>query len=894
MTFRVFPLLALAALLAVPAAGAAQARDTTTVRVVSAARATGEIHIDGRLDEPAWDSAGVAGDFVQSWPNPGQPATERTEARVLYDESAVYVAVRMYDSHPDSIAAQLARRDASGIFSDWVHVALDSYHDRRTGFRFSLNPKGVQKDVFHSNDVNEDLDWDAVWESATRVDSAGWTAEIRVPFSQLRFSGAEPAGGRVWGLQIQRDIARKNERDSWSLWTRNDPGYVSRFGDLTGLVGVRPVRRLELMPYLSSRLSRAPGEEANPFYSSNDVAFSAGADFKVGVTSGLTLTGTINPDFGQVEVDPAVVNLSAFETFFPEKRPFFVEGADIFRFGEVRSYNNYGFEEYFYSRRIGRQPQRALTGDTLLFVDAPAQSTILGAVKLSGKAGPWTLGVMNALTAEERARFVTADGRGSAVVEPLSDYLVGRVRREFRGGGTVLGAMGTATLRDLSDPGFPSLLRERAFFAGVDGEHSWDRRRWTLSGYLAGTRVEGSRDVITTTQLSSSRYYQRPDADYLELDPDRTSLDGYMAEAAIQRSGALHGSVGVKVTSPGFEINDLGFQGRTDHRAVTTLLGRRWDTPGKLFRDGGVFGYTYHVWNFGGESILQGGAVGADATLHSFWAMGGRVGFRPWYDDDRLTRGGPLARAPGRWELSGYVASDSRKAVSFGADAFVAEKGEGGWDRSVSVGVDYRPSSAVRLRFAPSLGRSLGSAQFVRAVDDPLATETFGRRYVFADIDQTTVAMETRLDWTFSPTLSLQLFAQPFVAAGDYSDFKEFERPGTYDFAVYGEDRGTLTRGESCAEPAQPGGLYLVDPDAAGPAPCFAFGERDFNVRSLRGNAVLRWEYRPGSVLFLVWQQQRDGFEAVGDFDFGRDAGEVFRAPAQNVFVIKATYWLGR
>ncbi|HEX8212698.1 MAG TPA: DUF5916 domain-containing protein [Longimicrobium sp.] len=890
-------LLCAAALLAQPAPAQTPADSTraNAVRTLRAARVTGSIDIDGRLDEAAWAAAETAANFTQSYPKAGAAPTERTEARVLYSDDAIYVAMRMYDSRPDSIAAQLARRDASGIYSDWVHVAIDSYHDRRTGFRFSLNPRGVQKDVFHSNDTGEDLDWDAVWQSAARVDSLGWTAEFRIPLSQIRFSGSEPAGGRVWGLQLQRDIARRDERDSWSPWTRTDAGFVSRFGDVTGLTGIRPVRRMELLPYVSNRLTREPGDTENPFYSSNDVGLSAGADFKLGITSGLTLTGTVNPDFGQVEVDPAVVNLSAFETFFPEKRPFFIEGSDVFRFGQVGTFNNYGFQQYFYSRRIGRTPQRQLSGSEIRFTDVPSQSTILGAGKVSGKVGPWTLGIMDAVTAAEKARFVTEGGeRESATVEPLTNYFVSRVRREMRGGRTVVGGMATATHRDMSDDAFDPLLRSQAFFGGVDGEHSWSNRLWKVSGYVAATSVAGSRDVIEAAQRSSARYYDRPDADYLALDPTRTSLTGHIAEAAIQRSGNWDLSLDVKEMSPGFEVNDLGFQGRTDYRSFTTFLGRRVNEAKGIFRDHSYFGYTFHAWNFGGDVILNGGAVGANGTFKNFWSAGANLGYRPWTADDRLTRGGPLSRTPGRREVSGWVETDPRKRVSFGANTGYVRRDAGGSSRWAGVSMSYRPSSAIRLRLSPNIENEFGTAQYVRTVDDALATETFGRRYVFADLDQTTVSMETRLDWTFTSRLSLQLFAQPFVAVGDYTEFKELQRPGSYDFGVYGRDQGTISRGGSCANPLGDGTNYLVDPDGAGAGGCFSFGERDFNSRSLRGNAVLRWEYRPGSALFFVWQQQRDGFDAVGDLDFGRDAGEVFRAPASNVFVVKATYWLGR
>ena len=895
---------ALLLLLATAATALAQTPDTLVGPAVStparptptmqAARRSGDVSIDGRLDEAAWNAARPATEFTQSWPVADSPASERTEVRVLYDDAALYVGVRMFDSRPDSIAAQLARRDASGIYSDWVHVFIDSYHDRRSGFRFSVNPRGVPKDVFHFNDNNEDLNWDAVWEVGTTIDSLGWVAEYRIPFSQIRFSGAEPAGGRVWGFQVQREIARKEERDSWSPWSRSDAGVVSRFGMLTGLEGVEPVRRMELQPYVSSRLTREPGDDENPFFEDNATQFNAGADFKLGLTSGLTLTGTVNPDFGQVEVDPAVINLSAFESFFSEKRPFFVEGADIFRFGDTRSFNNYNFEEYFYSRRIGRRPQRSLFADGVDYVDSPEQSTILGAIKVSGKAGPWSIGVQDAVTSQEKGRFLDPDGVvRSGLVEPTTNYFVGRVRRDLNASNTIVGGMLTATHRDMGDDGvFAGLLHNRALLGGLDFEHRWGNRRYTLSGYWAYTLVEGDAEAIAATQNAPARYYSRPDATHIDFDPLRTSLEGTMYEVALQRSGDFHWSLDYKVTEPGFEINDLGFHGRTDYQSFTPLIGMRWNTPQGIFRDKGVFAYSYHAWNLDNQAILHGGAIGADFTFTNFWSTGGRVGYRPETYDDRLTRGGPISLNPAYREASMYVNSDSRKRFSYGSEFYYSGDLSGVWATDFSVWTDFRPSTAVRIRLSPGWFRSFNTAQYVTTQIDG-NVPTFGSRYIFADLDQNTVLMTTRLDWTFSPTLSLELFAQPLLGAGDYTDYKEFRTPGKYDFDVYGEDKGTIQRGGTCGS-EESTTAYLIDPDGAGPSSCFLLRDRDFNQGALRGNAVLRWEYRPGSTLFFVWQQQRDAFTPTGVFDFGRDAGELFSAPATNVFLVKATYWIGR
>jgi hypothetical protein len=869
-------------------------------RSMRAVRADQPIRLDGRFDEAAWAAADVAGDFVQRQPQVGQPSSERTEVRVLYDEGAIYVAARMWDPHPDSMQAPLARRDQPVTNSEWFNVVLDSYHDRRTAFRFGVNPAGLHRDVYHYDDGAEDSSWDAVWEVATAVDSAGWTAEFRIPLSQLRFNPPAAGEPQTWGVQFFRYISRRDEWSHWAPWLPTYAGFVSRFGELQGIGGLRAQRRLELMPYSSARLDRQPERDGDPFYSANDAGGSVGVDVKMGVTSGLTLTGTVNPDFGQVELDPAVVNLTAFETQFSERRPFFVEGADVFRFGQLQNFNGYGGPQFFYSRRIGRAPQRRVfaSGDAP-FVDEPEQSTILAATKLSGRtAGGWTVGVMDAVTQREQARFVDAGGDyHSTPVEPMTNYFIGRARRDLNGGATTIGGMVTGVNRDLSDPELEPMLRSSGYVGGVDFEHSWARRLWTVSGYVAASRVAGSADAIARTQGSSARYYQRPDADYLEFDPERTSLGGTAAALAIQRSGDWDMSVQLRNVTPGFEMNDMGFINRSDVRSLATFLGRRI-TPARrtaLLRQYSMAAYTTHAWNTGGDATFSDLGLGLNGTFQNLWNAGLNLNYEPETRDDRLTRGGPLAASPASWGANLYVSTDPRKRLSLSASGYAGGDRAGGSDRQASFTLNLRPNPSVQVSAGPSVGVTRDPDQYLFAEGDPAATETFGARYVFGRLNQTTVSMDMRLDWTFTPTMSLQLFAQPFVAAGDFRDFREFTTPGESEYAIYGQDRGTVceltdggarsyainpTQSVSCAGAGEAEGMLRVD-------------DPDFNVRSLRGNAVLRWEYRPGSALFFVWQQERSGFEALGGFDAGRDVGRLFREPARNVFLVKATYWIG-
>jgi len=918
-------------------------------RTMRAGRAAGAIRLDGVLDEPSWEHVPAASDFRQSWPNDRAPATERTEVRVLYDDDALYVGVRLYDTHPDSIASQLARRDASGIYSDWVHVVIDSYHDRRTAFRFSVNPKGVQKDVRHFDDNNEDLNWDAVWQVATTVDARGWAAEYRIPFSQLRFNRcrARPAtegmiarqsvGGHVeragdgaavdasyesdppaagsacvWGINVQRDLARRGERSGWSYVPQNVNAYVSRMGDLTGIDGIPQPGRLEVLPYLSSTLTRDTVQTGNPFYQRNASAVSAGADFKYGLTPGLTINGTINPDFGQVELDPAVVNLTQFENFFPERRPFFVEGADLFRFGDTRSYNNFGFGQFFYSRRIGRSPQRGVSADdvrgdppagsaivarNVLFADPPQTSTILGAAKLSGKtAGGWTVAVLDAVTARETAAFeqelVTVDGgldtsrvtaRHRAPVEPLTNYLVARTRRDLNGGRSVIGALVTGVNRRLDDV-FESQLRSSAYSGGVDFDHTWADRTWSLSGFLAASRINGDSLAIVRAQRSFVRYYQRPDADYLSVDSSRRSLSGYQSSLALTKTGGRHwiGSLTFQTASPGFEVNDVGFQQSTDRRAASTYLEYRENVAGSRFRNYGIFAYSNHSYNFGGDNVFQAATLGAYGQLLNFWNVNLQGRYDPAYYRDRVTRGGVLMSNPTGWSASAGISSDSRKPVIVGLNLFDREDATTAFDRQIGVSLDVRPTSFIRVVFEPGFVRSVSSSQWLDAHDVPAMTATGGRREVFSDVTTNELSFPLRVNWTFTPRVSLEVVAQPLVSANHFYGYKQLRAARTHEFDVYGKDVGTITGSD------QDGYTVSVDGDT------FDVGPLDFTQRSLRGSAVMRWEYRPGSALFFVWQQTRDGTSSVGEFDPGHDVGAVFRERERNVFVVKGTWWIAR
>ncbi len=867
--------------------GAARHSSGRTPPLAAAARvAPGSIHLDGRLDETAWTHAVPITEFTQTEPLQGTPATERTEVRIVYDDDAVYVGARMFDSDPNGVRTQLARRDAS-TEADRFEVAFDSYHDHVTSFVFGVNPSGVRVDRLIGQDgFSWDDGWDPVWAAAARVDSLGWVAELRIPFSQLRFSNATTP---IWGVNLFRTIQRKAENVRFAYSPPTDRGYASFFAHLHGLERLPQPRRLELLPYVTAREARIdPGVLGNPFNDGSRELTAAGLDLKYGVTSSLTLDATFNPDFGQVEADPAFVNLSAFEQFFEERRPFFVEGADIFRFGGP---------QFFYSRRIGRAPQ-GLADPRGGFVRQPENATILGAAKLSGRTGGWSVGLLEAATAEEHAVVDSAGLRFRDQVEPFTNYLGARGKRDLRGGSDQLGFMVTAVNRRLDDARL-DFLRSAAYAGGFDLGHRFGNNAYNLSGSLGFSRIEGDTLAMQRAQRSSARYYQRPDADYVEYDPTRTSLSGWTASLSLgkEAGGSQFGIFG-NATSPGFEVNDAGFQTSADDLDFFGFVNRRWTKPGKVFRFAFLGNNVNVNHNFGGVRTGLRYNFNAFGQFLNYWGADAHFNASLRSLSDGLTRGGPLAQSAQSLSVSGGLASDSRKPIALRLAGHYAWNELGGWGYGVFGSLDLRPTPSVSVSVGPELFSSRTILQYVRVQDDSTATATFGRQYVFAEVLQKTLDLTTRLNVTFTPALSLQLYAQPFVATGDYDGFKELTRPRSLDHIVYGETPGSTLRcfdgndAEIACGGAQAPAYYLGDPDGAGPRPSVQLFNPDFGARSLRGNAVLRWEYRPGSTLFLVWTRSCSASSAVPDFRGLSDLGRLCEGPSDNVFAVKANYWL--
>lgn len=820
--------------------------------VLTAVRVAHAPVIDGDLSDAAWQNAPEFTDFTQHDPNDAQPPTMRTRIRIVYDDDAIYFGAKMSD--PQRPTALLVRRD-SFVQSDFLSINLDTQHDRLSGNAFTVTPANVQIDTVLYNDIGEDGTWDGVWTSNVKIVPDGWIAEVRIPFSQLRFPDKPE---HVWGVNITRRTARNNEWVRIVNTKKGDTGFVSHFADIVGISGIHRGRPLELVPYGVARSDiRSRADRNDPLLAPRDQRADAGLDLKYALTSSLTLTGTINPDFGQVEVDPAVVNLSEFETFYPEKRPFFTEGVNIFRFGDTPAPSHFNFffaPSLFYTRRIGRAPQ--ITPDAE-FANVPSDTTILGAAKITGKLpGGYSIGVLDALTDQERARFVNGPISGRQQVEPMTNYFVSRVTKEV-GDGSRVGFMLTSVNRRLAEE--TSALREEAVTAGVDGFASFRNKSWIAEGYLVGSNVRGSEDAIARTQTSSSRYYQRPDATHVEFDPSRTSLSGFGGRAMISKAtGLWRPNVQIHAYSPGFETNDSGFMQRTDIISGHALLQFVDQSPTKHFRTrNGWFG----VWenrNFDGNTLERGVFGDGNVTFLNYWTARASLFLFPDAVSDRLTRGGPLVRTPAGWNSDIEFGSDDRRNLYFTFTSHFEHSDDGSYLRRGGVAVTARPASNLTMSVEPSYSRSHDFTAYVSRFADATATSTFGQRYVFGELEQRSFELGTRVDWTLSSRLSFQLYLQPFIASGDYHDYHTLVAANTRDFTPYAR----------------------------------AGADPDFNFRSVRGSAVVRWEFRPGSALYVVWNENRADVEPIGDFRFGRDLRAIPGSPSHDVFLIKLSYWL--
>lgn len=829
--------------------------------------------IDGILSDSAWDNVHWDGDFTVFEPNNGKLPSQATMFKITYDDKYLYVGIKCLDSIPSKIEKRLSRRDS--FSGDWIEVNIDSYSDKRTGFSFNVSAAGVKGDEFISQNGDFwDSSWNPIWYTSTNIDAEGWTAEMKIPFSQLKF-GSEKE--QIWGLQVHRRYFRGEERSIWQPISLEAPGWVSEFGRLKGLHNIKPQKQLEIQPFLVNQYDRYPAQDGNPFRDGRDYKLNVGLDAKIGLTNDLTLDLTVNPDFGQVDADPGAIALDGFQIFFEERRPFFIENKNIFDYEFAD-----GNDNVFYSRRIGRSPQGFTTATATEFIDEPTNSTILGAAKFSGKTkNGWSLGLLESVTGKMFADVEDVDGnRRSELVEPLTNYLVGRVQKDFNERNSYIGGIFTATNRNLTDE--LNFLRSAAYTGGVDFRHSWKNRNYYFEGNFVTSHITGSEKAIAETQNSITHLFQRVDAGHVEVDSTRTSMSGTGGKIEIGKAGGGNWRYdgGLIWRSPELELNDIGFLRQADEIKQTASIKRLFLKPTNFYRRAQMELSQYTTFDFEGNyNRVQYQFEGFINYKNNWWTeLGGA--HKPRIFSNTVLRGGP------RWRWSdenfGYLffGSDNRKKVSFTLGYVNSQAAENNFSLERYVlRLYYQPFDAFSLSISSEYEENPNKTQYV-------TEKSFNGtpRYITGNIDQRTFSTSIRFNYSLNPNLSIQYYGQPFISRGTYTDLNFVNNP----IAENLNERVTLFSNNQISS-SDIGNPYLIDEDIDGIVD-YEIENPDFSFVQFRSNLVLRWEYIPGSEIFLVWSQGVVGstnpYETLGN---NLDA-QIFGQKKDNTFLIKATY----
>jgi len=833
--------------------------------------------IDGLANDSIWNKIPWEDNFIQRDPYENAQPSQKTAFKIIYDDNNIYALIRAYDSVPDKIDTRLSRRDDQQ--GDLLSIQFDSYFDKLTGFEFQVSAGGVKSDgVFINDGETEDMTWDPIWYVKTSIDKEGWIAEMKIPLSQLRFGKSDE---QIWGLEVLRFIKRKEEYSLWQQVPRNSSGWVHNFGELHGINNIKPKKQVEIQPYALAKYETFEKEDGNPFLTGKKSGYAFGIDGKLGVTNDLTLDYTVNPDFGQVEADPSVVNLTGFETYYEEKRPFFIEGKNILSFQLTPGNNGFSSDNLFYSRRIGRSPHLYPNGYD--YVDVPGNTAILGAFKLTGKTKKGlSVGVMESMTQEEFATTDLAGVKGKQVVEPFTNYCVGRIQRDFNKGTTRIGAMITATNRDLSDPEL-MILHKAAYTGGFDFNHNWKDRTYNLGFKFEFSDVLGTNKAITNTQISPVHYFQRTDASYFKLDTNRTNLIGHGGIIEFSKSGNSHWSYAAWLNwrSPGFELNDIGYLRTTDDIFQVFWAQYNITEPFGIFRQMSVNMNQWTGWDFGGNNTYGGGNTSINGEFKNYWYFGIGTNLDANNRSNSMLRGGPTMKTPGDYNYWLSLNTDGRKKIILGA-SYTHVNGFLNWmkDDSYSLSIEYRPSDALKFTLSPSLDLSKTQLQYVTAVEDN------NPKYILASLNQKTLSFSFRFDYCIAPNLTIQYYGQPFISSGKFKDFKKVtsSKADSYYNRFHTFNTDEIAFDES-------NGIYNVDEDKDGVTD-YSFANPDFKVMDFISNLVLRWEYVPGSTLFLVWSQNRSGLNPTNKFIPQKDINNLFNIYPYNVFLIKFSYRL--
>jgi hypothetical protein len=825
--------------------------------------------IDGKLDDECWKKGTWAGDYTVFVPNEGAKPTYPTELNIQYDDKYLYVAFRAFDGEPEKMIRMAGVRDE--IVGDMVGLTLDSYRDYRTGFEFTVTSWGQKVDLVLFNPMNWDFNWNAVWKVKTGVEDSAWVAEYEIPLSQLRFSNKEE---QVWGLHTWRWISRISEESNWEKQSKIGPGMLYNFGELKGIKGLKKSRRLEIMPYVLGEVKTMEPETGNPFTENGKApGGNIGLDAKIGISSNFTLDLTVNPDFGQVESDPSVMNLSAFETFYDEKRPFFLEGLTIF---------DYKFDEQslFYSRRIGHAPSLTIDPTDEQFVKAPDKTSILSAMKLSGTTSKGlSVGFIQSLTANEYASVSDKDGNiTKSQVEPMTNYMVARVQKGMNAGNTVFGGIFTSANRFINDPSLEFLSRN-AYTGGADLLHHWKDKKYYLDTRFVGSFVNGTEEAITALQESSARYYQRPGADYLNYDTTLTSLSGYGGKFKIGKGsqGFWRYSTGLNWRSPGLELNDLGYMREADVINQENNVSYLINQPVSIFHSYEVGLEQFNSWNFNGTYLESGAHLSFMSEFTNNWSFNVNLIGNTNRVDTRMLRGGPDMIMPGKFMTFGGIKTDASKKLILDFSYQLEKSGNSSAKvYSFGPGISIRPIQALKLGVTANYSNNSDDLQYVTQLD-----YMADKRYILGTIDQTTLGLTFRVDINITPEFSIQYYGSPFVSKGSYSEFKRVTNP---------KDESYSNRFSILDQSMTAGGNIGLDENYDGTVD-YTITDPDFNFHEFRSNLVAKWEYRLGSYIYFVWSMNKSGITGSSDISMGESYQELKSIYPNNIFLIKLNYW---
>jgi hypothetical protein len=831
------------------------------VRIYNTSRISEAPKIDGVLDDPCWQIGKWEGNYTQWTPNEGAKPTKPTEFKIFYDDKNIYAAIRVYDD-PDKISKKLGRRDE--FLGDMAGVNFDSYHDHRTGFEFDLTSAGQQVDIILTNPTNSDYDWNAVWYGKVSMEDSAWTAEFRIPLSQLRYSSAEE---QVWGLHVWRWIDRLQEESDWEPQSSTGPGALYLFGELHGIKNLPASRRIEIMPYALGRIKTFQKDKNNPYADKGRSLFgNAGVDAKIGLSSNLTADLSINPDFGQVESDPSVMNLSAFETFYDEKRPFFLEGKNIFRF-------DFNDVNLFYSRRIGHTPEYRPELQDHEYMDYPENSSILSAAKISGKSQDGlAIGILHSFTSKEYAQTSLNGTKRDVIAEPLTSYFIGRVQKDFDEGNTILGGIVTSVNRFINDDHL-RFLPENSYTGGIDIKHQWNDKEYYVDAKFAGSTINGSPEAITNLQASSARYFQRPDFGHTGIDSSATTLSGHGGSIEIGKGskGLWRYSTAVNWRSPGLELNDIGYMQTADIITQQVSLSYFVVQPVSVFRSYSFSLNQNNNWDYRMNYLSSGYGFNLSMELLERIAFTYKITYKSEKLETRLLRGGPAAYTPGKWTHHFFLRSDPGKEYYLEVSSDIAMTGN---DNSkyyyMYPYMSYRPVDQLKLSVGMEYSYNMDRLQYIGTY--PVNNEN---KYLLAKINQHTLGFTFRIDYNFTPAISLQYYGSPFASTGEYSEFKKITEPRSGDY----------NKRFAILNPVLEGGTYNTGING------LDFSRPDFNFSQFRSNLVFRWEYLPGSQLYLVWSNDMTYSASPASDNAVKTLSMLKDIHPNNLFLMKFNYW---